>query len=120
MLTHTQQLHPLGGRGIARKLEAAGWGTFFIWVAIAILAEFAVGIALLGVGAITLAGQAARKFFALGLEGFWVVVGLSFLIGGLGQLFAPRLPLVPVLLLLAGGALIVAAVRGRGDAEEER
>ena len=55
---------------LAKKLDAAGWGLFFVWVGIALLADFHIGVGLLGIGIITLGGQAARKFLNLRLEWF--------------------------------------------------
>lgn len=101
------------GRAIARKLNAVGWGLFFIWIGIALLAHLAWGIALLGVGIIMLGGQVARKCTALSLEGFWMVVGLLFVIGGVWELFSIRVGLVPIVCILAGLALLVSAVTAR-------
>lgn len=100
-------------RDPAKKLDAAGWGLFFIWVGIAFLVNLDVGVGLLGVGIITLGGQAARKYLNLKLEGFWVVVGLLFVVGGLWELFEAKVGLVPILLIVAGLALLVSAVRGK-------
>jgi hypothetical protein len=103
-------------RDLDKRFDSAGWGLFFVWVAIALLAGFQLGIALLGIGVITLAAQAARWWVGLGPELFWVIVGLAFAIGGLWQLFAAGLPLVPVLLFGVGAALVMGAVRRRTEA----
>jgi len=109
----------IDGRGMAKKLEAASWGTFFIWVAITIVADIHIGIALLGVGVITLAAQGARRAYALRLEGFWLIVGVGFLIGGLSELLDQTFPVLPILLFLAGAGLLVSAFRGpRGEGED--
>ncbi|MGD2125631.1 MAG: hypothetical protein PVG99_06090 [Desulfobacteraceae bacterium] len=47
------------------------------------------------------------------LEGFWVVIGLLFVIGGLWTLFEPKLPLLPIVLILAGLVLIVSILKGK-------
>ena len=99
---------------VARKLGAVGWSLFFIWIGVALLMKVDVGIGLLGVGVITLGAQAARKYFNLKLEGFWVVVGLVFVIGGIWALFEPKLPLLPIVLIVAGLALLVSTFRGKG------
>lgn len=44
-----------------RKLDAVGWGLFFVWIGVALLLEVGWGIGLLGVGIITLGGQAGRR-----------------------------------------------------------
>ena len=54
---------------LAGRLDAIGWGAFFIWIGIALLADFGWGLALLGIGLITLAGQVTRWFYRLELEG---------------------------------------------------
>jgi hypothetical protein len=109
----TTEMHRL-----AKKLDAAGWGLFFIWVGIAFLADFHIGVGLLGVGIITLGGQAARRFLDLKLEGFWVVVGLLFFVGGLWELFEAEVGLVPILLIVVGLALLVSAFWGRRPSKE--
>jgi len=93
----------------AKKLEAIGWGAFFVWIGVVFLAGIEAGWALAGIGVITLAGQAARVTSGLRHEGFWLVVGGCFLLGGIWQLVQVQLPLFPVLLILAGAALILAA-----------
>ena len=98
-------------RNLADKLPAIGWSLFFIWIGIALLIKLDAGVSLLGVGVITLAVQTVRKYLNLKLEGFWVVIGLLFVVGGLWELFEPNLPLVPILLIAAGSALLGSAIR---------
>jgi hypothetical protein len=102
-----EELKPAAARDLAEKIAAVGWGLFFIWVGIALVMDVGFGVGLLGVGIITLGGQAARHVFNLKLESFWVIVGLCFVLGGLRELFEPRLPLGPTLLILAGVAVIL-------------
>lgn len=92
----------------SKKLEAFGWGLFFVWIGIVFLAGVPAGWALAIIGIITLAMQALRVGFGLRYEGFWVVVGGCFLLGGIWQLVQVQLPLFPILLILAGAALIFA------------
>lgn len=98
---------------LTRKLDAAGWGLFFLWMGIALLADVGWGVGLLGVGIITLGGQAARQYFGIGLEGFWVVVGFLFLAGGFWELAAIQFSMVPFLLILAGMAVLASTFRKR-------
>lgn len=98
---------------LARKLDAVGWGLFFIWVGIAMLADVGWGVGLLGVGIITLGMQVVQKFVGLKLEGFWIVVGLLFAVGGIWELYEFKLSLVPILLIIAGIALLLSITRGR-------
>ncbi len=96
---------------VAHKLEAAAWGLFFVWVGVALIANIGWGVGLLGVGVIALVAQVARRSFGLAVERFWVVVGLLFVLGGLWELLGLQLNLVPVLLILAGVALLSLALR---------
>jgi hypothetical protein len=49
-----------GKRELAMKLDAGGWGLFFIWIGIAVLTSLGWGATLFGIGVITLAGQMVR------------------------------------------------------------
>ena len=92
---------------LARKMDAVGWALFLIWVGIVLLAKTSSSVALVGIGIIILGVQVARVLLKLNLEGFWFVVGLLFLMGGIWQMVGARFPLVPILLIVAGVALIV-------------
>ena len=98
---------------LERRLDATGWGCFFVWFGIALLANFSWGIGLLGVGVITLAGQAARRYFEIAVDGFWVVVGILFLAGGVWELTEIQYSMAPFLLILAGAAVLASAFRRR-------
>ena len=100
---------------LEKRLDAAGWGLFFVWIGIALLADVGWGIGLLGVGAITLAGQAARRYFGIAVDGFWAVVGILFLAGGVWELAEIEFSMVPFLLILAGVAVLVSAFRRRSE-----
>ena len=97
---------------LAQKLDAAGWGLFFIWVGVALLMGLSWGVGLLGVAVITLGEQAARRYVGLGVQAFWVVVGLLFLVGGIWELYKVDVSLAPILLIIAGAALLVSIFRG--------
>lgn len=99
--------------GAAARLDGIGWGAFFIWIGVALLFDVGWGPTLLGIGLITLGVQAARWLFGLRLEGFWLLVGVAFLVGGVWQLVDTAVPLLPVLLMLAGLALVAAALLPR-------
>lgn len=47
-----------------RKLDAVGWGLFFIWIGIAILADVGWGIGLIGVGLLIIGLMAAGEYLA--------------------------------------------------------
>lgn len=107
--TNRQVLH--------KKLDAAGWGLFFIWIGIALFAHVGWGAGLLGVGIIILGTQVARKYFGLKLEGFWFAVGSLFVLGGVWELFHVRLELGPILCIVAGVALLVSVLLARARNE---
>lgn len=100
-------------QGIARRLDAAGWGLFFIWVGVSLLTDVGWGVGLVGVAAIIFLGQAARRFYGRSLEIFWVVVGVLFLLGGVGELYQIEFDMGPVLLIAVGGALLLTPFRRR-------
>jgi hypothetical protein len=102
---------------IAKQLDAAGWGLFFIWVGMSLLMDLSWGIGLIGVSAIVLLGQAARRSFGLRLEPFWVVVGVFFLLGGVWELNNIDVDLLPIVLILAGGALMLSLFRRRSRSD---
>ncbi len=105
-LTNRYSLH--------KKLDAAGWGLFFIWTGIALSARVGWGAGLLGVGIIGLGGQAARYYLGLKLERFWVAVGLLFVLGGVWELFKIRFDLTPILCMIGGAALFLSGLFGKG------
>jgi len=92
---------------LERKLDGLGWGLFFVWIGTVMLMDLGSGVALLGIGVITLGVQATRKLWDLKIESFWVVVGLVFFLSGIWSLFESKLPLVPILLIVAGLAVLV-------------
>jgi hypothetical protein len=102
------------GRVSAAMIDAAGWGVFFIWVGIALLADVGWGVGLLGVGIIALGGQATRWYFALKLDRFGLVLGIVFVVAGVLRLLdlqADKAPipagLVPILCIVVGLAFLV-------------
>jgi hypothetical protein len=110
MLTNRHVLH--------KKVDAASWGLFFIWVGVALIAHVGWGVSLLGVGIIILGTQVARNYFGLKLEGFWVVAGFFFVVGGVWELFNVPFGLMPILCIGAGVALLVSVlVRKPGDSQ---
>lgn len=96
---------------VARRLDAAAWGLFFVWVGFALITDLGWGVALLGVGVITLGAQLARSYFGLGFEPFWVAVGLLFGLSGVWEIFNLRIGLIPIVLIVAGAALLLSAMR---------
>jgi hypothetical protein len=108
--TQEEQIDRAALRSFAHRLDALGWGAFFIWLGIVFMTEIRSGVALLGIGIIIWGGQLARLAFRLSLEPFWAVVGTGFLLGGGWQLVETQMSLGPILLILAGVAVILTAL----------
>jgi hypothetical protein len=98
---------------LERRLNAIGWGLFFIWTGMAFLADVGWGAGLLGVGIITLGGQVIRTYSGLKWEGFGVVIGSLFLLGGICELLNVRFDLTPILCVAAGVALLASVLFGK-------
>lgn len=99
--------HSIEEHDKTRHLDSIGWALFFIWVGSAWLMELDLGIGLLGIAAITLGMQAVRWLLKLKMEGFWIVVGAAFAIGGVWELANIDKPLVPVLMVAVGLVIFV-------------
>ena len=109
-MRHCEGMLRTGHQGpTAERLDKIGWALFFIWVGTGFLLDLGWGLGLFGIGVIILGGQFARKLFNVGLEGCWVVCGALFLMGGLWSLFGVTLPLLPILLIAAGIALLISS-----------
>jgi hypothetical protein len=102
---------------IAKRLDDIGWGLFFIWVGIAVLADLGWGVGLLGVGILALAEQGIRVRMGLNVEVFWVVVGLLLVVGGGWEISDTSLSFVGAALIVAGAAFLVSALRGKGSSK---
>lgn len=104
-------------RALVKKLDAVGWGLFFIWMGIAFLADVGWGVGLLGVGVIALGAQVARRYFGLPVERFWLMIGIVFAVWGAWELLhiqfgkppIPGRPL-PILLIVVGIVLVASAL----------
>ena len=102
-----KMMHFMDHHHRARKLDAIGWALFFIWVGIAWIANVGFGVGLLGVAAIILGMQAIRRLLGINVEFFWIVVGIGFGIGGLWEYLDVQTPLAPIVIIIAGVALLV-------------
>ena len=98
---------------IERRIEAIAWGLFFIWVGIAFLSNVGDGVGLLGVGIRTVWAQAVRSYYNLKLESLWLIVGACFALGGIWEFIDPAVALVPILLIMAGAALLFSVLNKR-------
>lgn len=112
MVTERPEAPPRRSDDVSKRLGAVGWGVFFLWVGYAILMEVPIGAGLIGIGAIALLMQVVRTVFELPLEGFWILVGIGFVISGAWNVYAVNIPLAPVLLLGLGLLLVAGALLG--------
>lgn len=67
----------------AALIESAGWGLFFVWISVALLADVGWGPALVGMGLISLGSQGVRRLSALKVDGWSVVIGTCLVVTGL-------------------------------------
>lgn len=91
------------GRGLVK----AGWGLLLIWIGAALLLHLGWGVGLIGAGAIVLATQAARRYRGLQWDRFGIAAGVILVVCGVWNVFDVSAPLVPLLCIGAGIALLV-------------
>jgi hypothetical protein len=61
---NNQELKTAPRKKLYRKLDALGWGLFFLWMGIAVLADVGWGVGFLGVGLIILGFLGAREYLS--------------------------------------------------------
>jgi hypothetical protein len=98
---------------VRRRIDAAAWASFFIWVGSAILANIGWGWFLAGLGVIVLAAQAAVPAAGEKVEGAWLICGTVFLVAGLWELLGLEWPLAPLLMILLGIGILWRAFLAR-------
>jgi len=92
----------LGQKDRLISFSVVSWSLYCIWVGFAWLMGISLGWILLGVGVLMLAMQAARRVSRVKADGFWIIVGIALLMGGLWELWGAAIPLLPVVLIAAG------------------
>lgn len=98
---------------VSRKIDAIGWGLFFVWIGVALLLDVGWGWGMLGIAGIILGEALVRKRMGLKVEGFWVVVGILFLAAGIWELADVPLPLAPFAIIAIGLAVLWGAFSGK-------
>lgn len=76
---------PEADQASVAKIDATGWGLFFLWVGVALVASVGWGIALLGTGVISLGVQVARRLSGLRVDRWSVGFGACLSLAGLAQ-----------------------------------
>jgi len=100
-----------GTRMKAKRITAVGWGLFFIWLGLVLMFDAGIGLILIGVGIISLGMQVSRKYVGLETDGFWILVAALFMAVGAWEMFGWKLPLMSLLLVIVGAALLVSAFK---------
>lgn len=98
---------------LPKKLESAGWGAFFIWIGIALLANLSWGVGLIGIGLIVLAGQATQTFFSLPMSWFWLIIGVIIVFCGVSDVLRIEIGgiLWPIVSIMVGLAVLITGLR---------
>ena len=95
------------GRSPATAIDAAGWGVFFIWVGVALVAGVGWGVGLLGTGIISLGVQLARSLSALKVDRWSLAFGACLVAAGLVQWLDIPLARAPLPAWIVPGLFIV-------------
>jgi hypothetical protein len=61
---NNQELKSVQRKKLNRKIDALGWGLFFVWTGIAVLTDAGWGVGLIGVGLIIIGSLAAREYLS--------------------------------------------------------
>jgi hypothetical protein len=94
----------------SRQIDSGAWAVLIIWVGVVMLIGVPWAWFLAGVGALMLGAQMLRRQSNLTVEPFGVAIGLIFLAGGVWELLALPLPLIPIILIVLGAYLLRKAV----------
>lgn len=106
---------PVAGRLAAERWDAVGWGLLLVMTGIVLLVPgLPDGTWLVGFGAILVAVNLARSASGIGAEWLWVIVGAGAMLAGVGAIAGVDLPVV-ALVLLAGGLALIAGPWLRGE-----
>ena len=101
------------GKKLDKKIEAIAWSLFLLWVGAAWLLNLGANIGSIGVGIIILGAQAVRKYFKVKIETFWLVIGVLFVISGLGIFSGINIPLIPLVFIAIGTKFLHSAITGK-------
>ncbi len=61
-VNNNQELKTAQRKKMERNIDAVGWGLFFIWMGMAVLADVGCGVGCIGAGLIILGARAAREY----------------------------------------------------------
>jgi hypothetical protein len=101
-----------------RRIDAAAWALFFIWVGSSILANVGWGWFLTGIGAIVLAALVGvSRIPGEKLDSPWLICGGVFLLAGIWEILGLKWPLAPLLLILLGVGVLWRTFFGKSEAK---
>lgn len=102
---------------LGQRLDAIGWGLFLLMLGGLWLVPEEWGLPegswLIGTGVIILGLSAVRYFNGLKVSGFWLFLGALALGTGLASILGLDLPVFPILLVIAGAAILLQPVIDR-------
>jgi hypothetical protein len=102
--------------GLRRRIDAAAWALFFIWVGSSILANVSWGWFLTGIGVIVLAAQVGvSRIPGEKLDSPWLICGGVFLVAGIWEILGLKWPLAPLLLILLGVGVLWRTFFGKSE-----
>ncbi len=99
-----------GKQELDRRLEAIGWGTLLILIGAAEIvpeAQIPAGTWAIALGLILLALNITRFLSGIETRWFTTVLGISFLLAGLGKFSGLPLPFWPILIILIGAYILL-------------
>ena len=108
-------------QALNKRLETIGWGLFLIMVGgMAFVPKTVVreGIWSIGVGLILLGLNAARYYFKIKMSTGTIILGIIALASGVGDLIGVELPILEILLIVAGISIIYKVIVGQRDKKE--
>ncbi len=98
-------------KDLDRRLDAVGWGLFFLWTGVVLLVPaLPDGTWLAGVGALILGEGAARAKLRLPVSVFWMIVGIGSAAAGVGVIAGFALPWFSLVMVLCGVALVAGEI----------
>lgn len=98
---------------VADRIDTIGWGLLFLMTGLVLLVPgLPDGTWLIGLGAVLLGVNAARVAAGLAAQWLGVLVGAGAMVAGVGTMVGVDVPVVALLLVAFGLALIVGQLRG--------
>jgi hypothetical protein len=87
---------------VRRRIDAAAWASFFIWIGSSMLVNVGWGWFLAGLGAIVLTAQTALRIAGERMERGWLACGVLLLVAALWDILGLNWPFAPLLMILLG------------------